>query len=53
MIYGTAWKEDHTARLVSMAIDAGFRRLLDDVEKLELVRRAVLPAWQVLEGEIK
>jgi hypothetical protein len=35
------------------AIDAGFRRLLDDVEKLELVRRAVLPAWQVLEGEIK
>jgi hypothetical protein len=35
------------------AIDAGFRRLLDDVERLELVRRAVLPAWQVLEGEIK
>ena len=25
LIYGTAWKEDHTARLVSMAIDAGFR----------------------------
>src|SRR5205823_3964471 len=35
------------------AIDAGFRRLLDDVEKLELVRRAVLPAWQVLESELK
>ncbi len=25
LIYGTAWKEDHTTRLVGMALDAGFR----------------------------
>jgi diketogulonate reductase-like aldo/keto reductase len=24
-IYGTAWKEDDTGRLVRMALDAGFR----------------------------
>src|SRR5437899_7131216 len=25
LVYGTAWKEDDTARLATMAIDAGFR----------------------------
>ena len=25
LIYGTAWKEDETAPLVRMALDAGFR----------------------------
>lgn len=31
-------------------LDAGFRRFLDDAEYQDLVRRAVLPTWHVLEG---
>jgi hypothetical protein len=32
--------------------DAGFRRLIKDAEHQELVRRAVLPTWQVLEESL-
>lgn len=34
------------------ALDAGFLAFLHDVESQNLVRRAVLPAWQVLEQEL-
>ena len=34
------------------ALDAGFLRFLNDVENQNLVRRAVLPAWEVLEREL-
>lgn len=34
-------------------LDRGFLKLLDDAEHQELVRRAVLPAWTVLEGDIR
>jgi len=35
------------------ALDRGFLRLLDDAEHQELVRRAVLPAWTVLDGDLR
>jgi hypothetical protein len=31
------------------ALEAGFRRFIEDAEEQELVRRAVLPTWHVLE----
>ena len=34
------------------AFDEGFQRFLTDVESQNLVRRAVLPAWEVLEREL-
>lgn len=34
------------------ALDAGFLRLLSDIESQNLVRRSVLPAWEVLEREL-
>lgn len=34
------------------ALDEGFQRLLIDVESQNLVRREVLPAWEVLEREL-
>jgi hypothetical protein len=34
------------------SIEAGFLRLLDDAENQELVRRAVLPRWEVLERRL-
>jgi hypothetical protein len=34
------------------ALDYGLRRLLSDCEQQELVRRAVLPAWSVVEKEL-
>jgi len=34
------------------ALDEGFLRMLSDVESQNLVRRAVLPAWEVLEREL-
>lgn len=34
---------------VLSSLDEGFRRFMDDAEHQELVRRAVLPAWDVLE----
>jgi hypothetical protein len=35
------------------AIEAGFQRMMDDAEHQEYVRRAVLPAWEVLEGRVQ
>jgi len=35
------------------ALEAGFVRLLDDAEHQEQVRRAVLPAWEVLERRLQ
>lgn len=37
---------------VLQAIDAGFLRFLDDAENVDVVRRTVLPAWQVLSEEL-
>ena len=35
------------------ALDCGFAKFLDDVERQELVRRAVLPAWTTLEKDLR
>jgi hypothetical protein len=35
------------------ALDAGFRRFLDETESQEIVRRAVLPTWHVLETRLR
>lgn len=37
---------------VLATLEAGFMRLLDDAEHQELVRRAVLPTWTVLERRL-
>jgi len=34
------------------SVDAGFVALLDDVESVDVVRRAVLPAWKVISEEL-
>ncbi len=34
------------------AVDAGFIALINDAERIDVVRRAVLPAWQVMSEEL-
>ena len=38
---------------VLSAVESGFERLMDDAEHQEYVRRAVLPAWEVLEKRLE
>jgi hypothetical protein len=35
------------------AVEAGFERLMDDAEHQEYVRRAVLPAWEILQRQVQ
>jgi hypothetical protein len=37
---------------VLAALESGLRRLVDDAEHQELVRRAVLPAWEIVERRL-
>jgi hypothetical protein len=42
----------HDVGVLVDSLDEGFRRFMDDAEHQEAVRRAVLPAWDVLERRL-